>query len=423
MWISGGLQPVDIRVPGYPAFLSLVAAVGGSGHWPRSVTIAQGLLDVLGCFVIAAVAAELAPRESRQRVWMAGLWLAALCPFVANYAAALLTEVPATFLTALGLLVMLRPGGMVALPDGGDPATVRRTAVVLGLVAGCGALFRPETPLLVAAAGIVLAIRCRRPRHWGILLRTGALVAVGLMIPLAPWAARNWVTLHKVQPLNPRNTELPGEIVPRGLEQWTDTWLWRFRDVYLVNWKVDEEPILLGDMPPAAFDSAKERDRVGQLLDEYNHVDTMTPEVDAGFAELAQVRTRLDPFRTYAKIPALRALAMWFTPRIELLPFSGDLWPVRDSWENDPVDFSVTLALGAINVFFLMLAIAGAWEARRAPGMAFLAAFILLRTAFFARVETPEPRYMLECYPAVLALAAQAWQKRSGDGSPAKCAR
>jgi hypothetical protein len=36
-----------------------------------------------------------------------------------------------------------------------------------------------------------------------------------------------------------------------------------------------------------------------------------------------------------------------------------------------------------------------------------------VRTLFFARfVETPEPRYVLECFPAVIALAAQVFALR-----------
>jgi hypothetical protein len=45
--------------------------------------------------------------------------------------------------------------------------------------------------------------------------------------------------------------------------------------------------------------------------------------------------------------------------------------------------------------------------------VALLIAFILIRTAYFARfVETPEPRYVLECYPAIIALAAQIFRGR-----------
>jgi hypothetical protein len=65
-----------------------------------------------------------------------------------------------------------------------------------------------------------------------------------------------------------------------------------------------------------------------------------------------------------------------------------------------------------LNIAYIALAIWGAarlW--RRAPearaAIALLAAFILLRTAFLTTLETPEPRYVLVCYPALLALAAQ----------------
>ena len=67
-----------------------------------------------------------------------------------------------------------------------------------------------------------------------------------------------------------------------------------------------------------------------------------------------------------------------------------------------------------VNFIYLAMALAGAWIARRQPGVAFLIAFIIIRTAFFTRfVETPEPRYVLECFPAVIALAAQVFAPRA----------
>jgi len=67
-----------------------------------------------------------------------------------------------------------------------------------------------------------------------------------------------------------------------------------------------------------------------------------------------------------------------------------------------------------VNFIYLALALAGAWMARHRPGAAFLIAFIIIRTAFFTKfVETPEPRYVLECFPAVIALAAQVLTARS----------
>ena len=57
---------------------------------------------------------------------------------------------------------------------------------------------------------------------------------------------------------------------------------------------------------------------------------------------------------------------------------------------------------------------------RAADGRAWrsLIVFILVRTAFFASfIETPEPRYVLECFPAVLALAAQVFARSRRQAS------
>ena len=99
---------------------------------------------------------------------------------------------------------------------------------------------------------------------------------------------------------------------------------------------------------------------------------------------------------------------MWFTPRVELLPNSSPLHPVAGEWEDDRGDFVETLALGAVNIVYVGLALAGLWIARRRPGVAFLVTFMVLRTLYIAGfIETPEPRYVLECFPAMIALAAQ----------------
>jgi hypothetical protein len=105
-------------------------------------------------------------------------------------------------------------------------------------------------------------------------------------------------------------------------------------------------------------------------------------------------------------------LALWFTPRVELLPFGGHLWPLREEWEDDRPDFLLTLSFVLINILYVALALTGVWFARHKPGVAFLLLFIVVRTAFFVYfVETPEPRYVLECFPAVIALAALAFSR------------
>jgi hypothetical protein len=116
----------------------------------------------------------------------------------------------------------------------------------------------------------------------------------------------------------------------------------------------------------------------------------------------------------FLEIPFLRGLALWFTPRIELLPYSGHIWPLKVEWQDDRRDLLTTLGLIVVNGVYVALGLAGVWIARRRPGWALLVVFVLVRTVFFTRfVETPEPRYVLECFPAVIALAAQVFARRS----------
>ena len=289
---------------------------------------------------------------------------------------------------------------------------------------GLDTLVRPETPLILMALALALMVRWRRRADWTKLARVGMIMAIGFLLPLAPWAARNWVRFHEVQLLAPRFAASPDEFVARGLYAWTATWLVRYRDVYLVPWRVDGEPVYLGDIPPAAFDSADERMRVASLLDRYNQALVMSPEMDREFAQLARERTARHPLRTYLWVPAQRVATLWLTPRVDLLPLSGRLWPPGEHWRKDRVDFSVTVLLGVMNFFYVGLAVAGlrrglGTESALLPGartaIAVLVAFVLLRTVFLTQVETPEPRYVLECFPALFALGAFCWLGKSSS--------
>jgi 4-amino-4-deoxy-L-arabinose transferase-like glycosyltransferase len=415
--IDGILTPVDMRVPGYPAFLASIFTVFGRAS--RPVMIAQAFLDVVACFGIALIAARLAPEISRRRVTIAALWLAALCPFIANYSAVILTETLCTFLAAVAILVLLdafrADSGALA------QATAERgwnRWFLGGMVTGLGTLVRPETPLVLLAAGLVLVARWWKPVDWTRLIRAGALMAAGLLLPLLPWAARNWRTLHEAQFLAPRYSELPGEFTPLGFSAWTRTWLWRFGDVYLSDWKVDVEEIPIDSLPSRAFDSDKEKARVADILETYDETLTLSPPLDAQFREIARERTARNPLRTWLEIPLLRSMTLWFTPRVELLPLSGHLWPISQEWDEDGPDFLITLLLVTVNLFYVGLAVVGIIVARKSDGFWFLIAFVLIRTLYFASfVETPEPRYVLECWPAVLALGALAFSRRQADSS------
>jgi len=423
------VTPVDMRMPGYPAFLALIYALSGRiGEAARLwVTLAQVAVDLLTCLLAAGLGALLVlianERARPQRVFVAALWLAALCPFTANYVAVPLTEVFATLFTTAALLPLCLLA--TRAQTGGWRLAERHwilgndywpLATWSALLVGVCTLFRPEAPLLLIAAWLVLGailIRQHESLRW---VKTTALVAALCAVPLIPWTIRNAVTLHEFQPLAPKNSNLPGELVPYGFMSWEKTWLYRFRDVYLVPWKLNDEVIDVNEIPPRAFDTPAEKERVAMILEQYNEDLTLTPEEDAAFAELARERAARQPLRTYLWLPAARAVTLWLTPRIELLPFSGTVFPLVRSWEDDPIDQSVTAGFFLLNIGYMGLALWGAvrlW--RRAPtargAIGLLAAFILLRTAFLTTLETPEPRYVLVCYPALLALAAQVFDR------------
>jgi len=425
MSVQGQLMPVDLRMPGYPAFLAVLYALSGrSGEAARLlVMLAQVVVDLLTCLLTASLGALLVlianDRARPRRVFVAALWLAAFCPFTANYAAVPLTEVFATFFTTAALLPLCL---LATRAQNRGWRLVERhwmlgndywhLAAWASLLTGLCTLFRPEAPLLLLAAWLVLGVILIYQRESLRWLKTMAIMVALCALPLLPWAIRNAVTLHEFQPLAPRNSNLPGELVPDGFMSWEKTWLYRFRDVYLVPWKLNDESIDVDEIPARAFASPAEKDRVAMILEQYNNDLTLTPEEDAAFAKLARERTARHPLRTYLWLPAARALTLWFTPRIELLPLSGTVFPLAQSWEDDPIDQSVTAGFFLLNIFYVALAGWGAvrlWiDAPAARGaIALLATFILLRTAFLTTLETPEPRYVLVCYPTLLALAAQ----------------
>jgi hypothetical protein len=430
LWRDGRMMPTDARPPGYPLFVA--AVYGLAGRSDTVLLVAQAVLDVAGCFVIAALAARLAPEWRREHVQLAGLWLAALCPFLANYAAVPLTEVLAAFLSGVTLLLLVRAWQH---EEGRQTVCDRAGWLAAGGAAGLATLVRAESPLLMASAGAAIGLCCGARRQWARIARTGVWLAAGLLLPLLPWAVRNEMMLGRLQFLSTRYAEMPGEYVTRGFYDWTNTWLVRFRDVYAAPWKLDVEPIHAGDLPAYAFDSPEERARVQKLLNDYNDQLTMTPQIDHEFGELARERTRRHPLRTWLWVPLERVVTLWLTPRVELLPYTGEMTPLKEKWEFDREDLLVTLTLGLVNLIYLALMALGGWlvfknwrqpatgaaatalaerwgmpSALQPPGAMFLAAHIVVRTLFLTRIETPEPRYLLVCFPAVLALAAQVWR-------------
>jgi 4-amino-4-deoxy-L-arabinose transferase-like glycosyltransferase len=416
LFFDGHLTPVDMRVPGYPAFLAAIYALLGNTR--TAVMFVQALLDLLTCLLAALLAARLAPASARSRVFTIALWLAALCPFTANYTAVVMTETLATFFTTLALLVFVsvfdRPSLNLPVRSLNRTSLLSQAGwwLLAGLLVGAGTLVRPEAPLLLAASGLVLCVRWRRRADWTKLALAALWMAVGLLFPLAPWAVRNARVLGHAEFLARRFAETREDFIPRGFYAWTQTWITHFGEAYLVTWKLWKEPIRIETLPAAAIDSDAERARVEALLIRYNSNLKISSGLDREFAALARERAARRPLRTYVFISLERAWMIWFTPRIELLPYTGKLWPPGEKWKGNPADFSFTLGFGILNILLIGLAIAGAWRCRRHPAWTFLLAFLVLRTTFLTQLHTVEPRYVIACFPLIVAFAALAFVPR-----------
>ena len=152
---SGQIASTLSRLPGYPAFLALIFAIFGNDNF-RAVLLVQVLFDLGTCFIVADMARQLFSARAAQ----AGFLLAGLCPFLANYAAAALTETLEIFFTALALdldrvreVVVVGPGDGRAACDldvGGRELIARRQVDLGGLDRRGGVGRRSARP---AAAG------------------------------------------------------------------------------------------------------------------------------------------------------------------------------------------------------------------------------------------------------------------------------
>ena len=388
---DGVIHPTLIRLPGYPLFLILCFRLFGLEHY-HAVMFAQTAIDLGTCLLVAAFVRRL---WSKRAGWW-GLWLAALCPFTANFAAVPLTETLELFCTALAFYALARFLS----------ASTRTSRWPWALAMACSwsyaTLLRPDGALLPIALcpAIVFYGRTR----WGTapMLRWALGCGLASCLPFIPWTVRNARTFDVFQPLAPRYAVDPGEDTDPGFNRWTKTMCVDLACTWEVYWSGNTDAIELKDLPAGAFDSPQQYEQTKHLLAEYNRTTTITPRIDAAFGALAAERIRDHPFRYYVELPLARLADMAFRPRTELLWIELRWW--QYSRHHAETEFAAVYA--ALNLAYFIAAVVG--YLKRPPLRGAILAFILLRCALLATLEAPEPRYTLEFFPPVIALAAVA---------------
>lgn len=456
--------PSIIRLPGYPLFVAGVYKLLGHGN-NTAVRVVQAGIDTLTCVLIALIAFEWAVDEERKhRAALIAFALAAVCPFTAIYVATVLTEVPTNFLAAA--LVLTATFAFKAT-DNTDTTTNRSKVVlwwvVAGLIAGLAVLFRPDSGLFAAAIGGALVLSVVLKRRLKPFFVSAVLFSVAFCVVLVPWTVRNYRVFHVFQPLSPSHGEEPGEFVPRGYLLWLRTWLDDSRYVGPVLWAVDTRPMQITAFPASAFDSDEERERIAALLEKYNKgaasdeeaqdnddseqqdsadeeqpEDTqpeeapeevpeaqpqpeeadveMTPEIDAGFAQIGQERRARSPFRYYVVLPLRRAETLWCDTHSQYYPFNGELLPLKDLDYDTHQQYWLPL-FAALTALYSLLGVVGAgllWLSRdrNARVWVLLAALLIfVRLGFFATLENPEPRYTVELFPFLIILGGAGWSR------------
>jgi 4-amino-4-deoxy-L-arabinose transferase-like glycosyltransferase len=280
-------EPTLIRLPGYPLFLAGIYKVFGYGN-NGAVRIAQALIDTGTCALISLLAFYWEPDEERKRAAaIAALAVAAMCPFTTIYSATVLTEVPTMFLAVAMCVAATK--ALTTEDTEKDAKRFRKRLLwwsVAGLLGGVAVLIRPDSGLFVAAIGLTLLVAgvIRFRKHVRKMFASGAIFSLAFVLMLTPWTIRNWRVFHRFQPLAPAHGEMPNEFVAHGYFRWLRTWLDDERYIAPFLWSLDTDPINMDDVPPQAFDSAEEKDRVATLLEKYNHpngpqpVNSATPQ-------------------------------------------------------------------------------------------------------------------------------------------------
>jgi hypothetical protein len=408
------ISPTLFRLPGYPIFLATFEQLF-AGLWPHSWMNAVFVAQLIADMAAGLLLASFARRHISERAGTIALVLAMLCPFTAAYSAIAMTECLTVFAISLGIY---DAGRALAAESSG---TRDLPALFLaGSASALAMLLRPDGALLffsLAPGVFFYSLRCRTPvqgfrKALASSSASASVLCLAALLPLSVWTARNWIEFHVFQPLAPRYANDPGDRVNLGFYRWLRTWAVEYVTTANVAWNAGEAPIDTADLRPSAFDSPAEREQTLALIADYNRTGAIGPELDNRFAALADERIRSHPIRYYLVVPVLRVADMLLRPHT--LEFDIDVFWWR--WSEHHGQTSVAVLLGLINLFYVAAAAWG-FVRGRVPWAWMLGGYLLMRFLLLATVESPEPRYTMECFPFFVVAAAAALSRAQSSCS------
>ena len=170
------------RAPIYPVFVSVFAHGTGVAGVIVAVKIAQAVLGTLAVLLIAILARRIAgPAATAPAAWIAAVYPPLVWTTGFIWSETLYSVLALGNVLLLGSLI----DGPSALPRTTTAQTARRLAAA-GVVGGLAALTRPAHVFFLLLVGLWLLFT--RRAQWA------AIVAIGAVLVIAPWTARNYVT-------------------------------------------------------------------------------------------------------------------------------------------------------------------------------------------------------------------------------------
>lgn len=371
--VSAPYTASEAAVPGYPLFIAAIYAVFGQHN--SAVRIAQSLVDLLTCLLIAFISFNLAPAALRTAAAISGLVIYGfLSWFTIDWTRYILTETLAVFFTCFAIALAIaafRKGGWLW--------------AAAGATCGMALLIRPDSVLLVSAFVLFLAIQIvrRRTRAFANLV----FFSLALALMLTPWILRNYVSLREFQPLASEYGFAQVRYMPNGYLLWIRTWI-----TDESHFKVFQPAFQPGDrtfdpheLPDSVFDSLAEKDQVFALIAEYDRQGEFNSEMNDKFRMIAYERIKRAPLRFFLYLPVTRIASVWLTGFATNNSFHRFL----------RILMVLPILIGGTLGF--------AFWARNRPLIQLLVFIMLTRTVFLGYHYGPEARYIVEAYPAMIA--------------------